>query len=256
MEKDPNEIKKIRGKYLLPNLLTTASLFSGFYAIVAGINGNFEISAIALFIAMIFDSLDGRIARLTGSQSAFGAQYDSISDMACFGVTPAILAYSWGLSDLGKIGWLVAFIYTAGTGIRLARFNSQDTLNKDNRYFTGLPCPAAAAVVASMVWIATDFDIPGKKISVIVAVVTLTAGLLMVSNIKYNSFKQLDLKEHVPFVAVLIFALLFALIAWDPPKVLFVAFFGYMISGPLGNLKNLIFRKKPENNKAAAKKKK
>lgn len=238
------ETNKRKGIYLLPNLFTTTALFAGFYAIVAGMNGNFEIAAISIFLAMIMDSLDGRVARLTGTQSAFGAQYDSISDMLCFGVTPALVVYNWGLVNLGKLGWLVAFIYTATTALRLARFNSQPC--EDKKYFTGLPCPSAAAIVAAMVWIATDFDIPGKKISVLVAVVTILVALLMVSNIKYHSFKQLDLKEHVPFVTILVAILLYTLIAWDPPKVLFMIFFTYVLSGPVLWLKCKIFKPKNE----------
>lgn len=231
MSKD-SEAQKIKGIYLLPNLLTTASLFSGFYAIVASLKGKFEIAAIAIFIAMVFDALDGRVARMTNTQSDFGAQYDSISDMACFGVAPAIIAYSWGLSDLGKIGWICAFIYTAGTALRLARFNSVNDNTAPTPYFVGLPCPSAAALVAALVWIATDFDIPGKKISIIVAAVTVTAGLLMVSNIKYSSFKKIEFRGKVPFVTMLLAVLLYVLVAYDPPKVLFSIFFLYVLSGP------------------------
>lgn len=216
--------------YLLPNLLTTAGLFAGFYAIVAAMKGNFEVAAIAIFVAMIMDGLDGRVARLTGTESEFGAQYDSLSDMMCFGVTPALVVYSWGLRYLGKFGWLAAFFYVAATALRLARFNTQSSY-VDKRYFIGLPCPAAAAVIAGMVWVGTDFAIPGKRISEIVAVVTIFVAALMVSNVRYPSFKELDFKEHVPFVAVLLVLLSYLLIAWDPPKVLFTIFSLYAISG-------------------------
>ncbi|HSX20505.1 MAG TPA: CDP-diacylglycerol--serine O-phosphatidyltransferase [Gammaproteobacteria bacterium] len=216
--------------YLLPNLLTTAGLFAGFYAIVAAMKGNFEVAAVAIFVAMIMDGLDGRVARLTGTESEFGAQYDSLSDMMCFGVTPALVVYSWGLRYLGKFGWLAAFFYVAATALRLARFNIQVGY-VDKKYFIGIPCPAAAAVIAGMVWVGTDFGIPGKHISEIVALVTIITAALMVSNVRYPSFKELDFKEHVPFVAVLLVLVTYLLIAWDPPKVLFGIFSVYALSG-------------------------
>lgn len=222
-----------RGIYLLPNIFTTAGLFAGFYAIVSAMKSNFEVAAIALFIAMVMDALDGRVARLTNTQSDFGAQYDSLSDMVCFGLTPALVAYSWGLQYLGKVGWLVSFFYAASTGLRLAKFNTQDDKSSD---FFGLPCPVAAAVVASAVWIGTDFEIPGKTISELVAVLLVLLGLLMVSNIKYHSFKQLDFKKNVSFLTVLLVVILISLIAWDPPKVLFFMSACYALSGILGLL--------------------
>jgi CDP-diacylglycerol---serine O-phosphatidyltransferase len=178
------------------------------------------------------DGLDGRVARLTNTESEFGAQYDSLSDMVCFGVTPALVVYSWGLQYLGKFGWLAAFFYAAATALRLARFNTQ-VGQSDKRYFIGLPCPAAAAVVAGMVWIGTDFAIPGVRISEIVGTVTVIIGTLMVSNVPYNSFKELEFKGHVPFFAVFLVVLIYLLIAWDPPKVLFGVFSLYALSGPL-----------------------
>lgn len=220
-----------RGIYLLPNLLTTAALFTGFYAIVAGMKGQFEYAAIAIFIAMILDTLDGRVARLTNTQSAFGAQYDSLSDMVSFGLTPALVSYNWGLSELGKIGWLASFIYAATGALRLARFNIQT--GGDKRYFVGLPSPAAAAVVAGMVWLGWELEISGKQFSAIVAFIVVAVGILMVSHFKYYSFKELDFKNHVPFVAVLVMVLLFSIIAWDPPIVLFSVFFLYALSGPV-----------------------
>lgn len=241
-EQDSLEISPRRRIYLLPNLFTTAGLFAGFYAIVAGMKGHFEIAAIAVFVAMIMDGLDGRVARLTGTESEFGAQYDSLSDMVCFGVTPALVVYSWGLQYLGKFGWLAAFFYAAATALRLARFNTQ-VGHADKRYFIGLPCPAAAAVVAGMVWVGTDFAIPGKRISELVAGVTLIVGSLMVSNIKYHSFKELDFKEHVPFVTVLAVVLIYLLIAWDPPKILFAVFFIFALSGPVLALRGYFARK-------------
>lgn len=231
-EQDFQEVSPKRRIYLLPNLLTTAGLFAGFYAIVAGMKGMFEVSAIAIFVAMIMDGLDGRVARLTGTESEFGAQYDSLSDMVCFGVTPALVVYSWGLQDLGKFGWLTAFFYAAATALRLARFNTQIG-HADKRYFIGLPCPAAAAVIAGVVWVGTDFGIPGKRVSELVAALTLGVAFLMVSNIRFHSFKELDFKEHVPFVTVLAVLLIYLLVAWDPPKVLFVVFFIYAASGPV-----------------------
>ncbi len=226
-----------RGIYLLPNLFTTGALFAGFYAIVAGMKGEFEYAAIALFVAMVMDTLDGRVARLTGTQSAFGAEYDSLSDMVCFGLTPALVCYNWGLSTFGKLGWLAAFIYTAATALRLARFNIQQNTG-DKRFFIGLPCPAAAAVVAGMVWIGTALDISGKRINIIVALILVGLGILMVSNLRYYSFKEIDFKNHVPFFAVLVVVLIFSVIAWNPPAILFVVFFLYALSGPGFWLKN------------------
>jgi CDP-diacylglycerol---serine O-phosphatidyltransferase len=230
VEQPDAPVAKNKGIYLLPNMLTTAALFAGFYAIVAAMNNKFETSAIALFIALIFDGLDGRVARLTGTESAFGAQYDSLSDMLCFGVTPALMVYSWGLYSLGKLGWLAAFIYTAAVALRLARFNTQLDI-ADKKYFTGLPCPPPAAAVAGMVWIMTDFGIPGRMISEIVAVITVLLAVLMVSNIKYYSFKELDFKGNVPFAVILIAALVIPIIAWDPSKMLFGIAFIYSMSG-------------------------
>ncbi len=220
-----------RGIYLLPNLFTTGALFAGFYAIVAGMKGQFEHSAVALFVAMVMDTLDGRVARLTGTQSAFGAQYDSLSDMVCFGLTPALVSFNWGLSNFGKLGWLAAFIYAAATALRLARFNTQ-LGSADKRYFIGLPCPAAAAVVAGMVWIGTELEISGKSINIIVALILVGLAILMVSNLRYYSFKEIDFKGHVPFFAVLVVVLIFSVIAWNPPAVLFIMFFLYALSGP------------------------
>lgn len=221
-----------RGIYLLPNLFTTGALFAGFYAIVASTRGQFDYAAAAIFVAMVMDGLDGRVARLTGTQSAFGAQYDSLSDMVSFGLAPALVCFNWSLVNFGKIGWLAAFMYAASTALRLARFNIQiETVDK--RYFVGLSCTAAAGVVAGMVWIGTELAIPGRAISIIVAAVLISLGLLMVSNLRYYSFKEIDFKGHVPFVTVLAVVLLFSVIAWDPPGILFAMFFLYALSGPL-----------------------
>jgi CDP-diacylglycerol---serine O-phosphatidyltransferase len=245
-DQEPSEnsrgVVRHRGIYLLPNLFTTAALFAGFYAIVAGMKGKFEHAAIAIFVAMILDGLDGRVARLTNTQSAFGAQYDSLSDMVSFGLTPALVSYNWGLSGLGKAGWLASFIYTATAALRLARFNIQIG-TVDKRYFVGLPSPAAAAVVAGMVWVGNEFEFSGKRIATVVALVVVVMGILMVSRIKYYSFKEVDFKEHVPFVAILVMILLFSIIAWDPPIVLFLMFFCYALSGPLMWLKHRFWGK-------------
>jgi CDP-diacylglycerol--serine O-phosphatidyltransferase len=226
-----------RGIYLLPNLFTTGALFAGFYAIVMGMKGQFEPAAAAIFVAMVMDGLDGRVARLTGTQSAFGAQYDSLSDMVCFGLTPALVSYHWGLLNFGKLGWLAAFLYTAATALRLARFNIQHDVT-DKRYFIGLSCTAAAGVVAGMVWFGTDLNISGKSISIIVATILIGLAVLMVSNLRYYSFKEIDFKNHVPFVMILAVVLLFSIIAWNPPAVLFGMFFLYALSGPALWLKN------------------
>lgn len=226
-----------RGVYLLPNLFTTAALFCGFYAVLAATKGAFEPAAIAIFVAMVLDGLDGRVARLTNTQSAFGAEYDSLSDMVSFGVAPAVVAYSWALEDLGKLGWVVAFIYTAGAALRLARFNTQiDT--SDGRYFTGLPSPAAAAVVAGMVWSFSEFGSGEQSLwySLLAVVVTAAAGIMMITNIRFNSFKDLDLRGRVPFVFILVVVLIFAVVAYDPPRVLWAVFLIYTCSGPVMSL--------------------
>lgn len=229
------ETKRRRGIYLLPNLFTTACLFAGFYAIVNAMNGRFEHAAVAIFIAMIMDGLDGRVARLTNTQSEFGAQYDSLADMVSFGLAPSLVIYEWALAGMGKLGWLAAFVYTAGAALRLARFNTQiGIVNK--RYFQGLASPAAAAVVAGMVWVGVDTGLSGSSFSLLAFLLTLGAGLLMVSNIKYRSFKDIDLRGRVPFIAVLAVVLVFVSIALDPPTILFAGFVVYACSGPLAML--------------------
>ncbi len=230
--------RRRRGIYLLPNLFTTAALFSGFYAIVAAMHEKFEIAAIAILIAMIWDMLDGRIARLTNTQSAFGAEYDSLSDLVSFGLAPSLLMYQWGLDTLGKSGWLAAFIYTASAALRLARFNTQiATANK--AFFQGLPSPAAAALLAGMVWVGNDYGINGESLNFLIFFVTIGAGLLMVSNIRYRSFKDLDLKGKVPFVRVLLMVLLFVLVSIDPSQMLLLFFALYALSGPAVTLRLL-----------------
>lgn len=227
--------KRRRGIYLLPNLFTTAALFAGFYAIVAAMNGRFDAAAAAIFIAMVLDGLDGRVARLTNTMSEFGAQYDSLSDMVSFGLAPALVMYQWSLAGLGKLGWLAAFIYTAGAALRLARFNVQIGV-VDKRYFQGLASPSAAAVTAGLVWVGHDAGATGADWRVLAFVITIAAGLLMVSNIRYYSFKDLDAKGKVPFPAILVVVMLFVLIATDPPRMLFSGFLIYALSGPVTTL--------------------
>ncbi len=224
-----------RGIYLLPNLFTTGALFSGFYAVVAGMNGRFETAAIAIFIAMIFDGLDGRVARLTNTQSKFGAEYDSLSDMVSFGVAPGLVMFSWALSSLGKFGWAVAFIYVACAALRLARFNTQiDTADKN--YFSGLASPAAAAVMAGIVWVSQDQGWVGAEVPVGLAILAgcLTAlmGFLMISNVKYHSFKGLDLHGRVPFVVMILIVVGIGVIMLAPSGMLLMGFLIYAASGP------------------------
>jgi CDP-diacylglycerol--serine O-phosphatidyltransferase len=228
----PNMPMRSRGIYLLPNLLTTASLFSGFYAVIAAMNQQFEAAAVAIFIAMIWDGLDGRVARLMNAQSPFGGQYDSLSDMISFGIAPALVAYQWTLSALGKLGWLAAFVYAAATALRLARFNLQENMS-DKRYFQGLCCPAAAATLAGIIWSGQSYQINPRYCLVPVALVTVLLGLLMVSNFRYRSFKDLTWRHHVSFLTVLLVVLLFVVVSLSPPLVLFLGFSGYAISGPI-----------------------
>jgi len=222
-----------RGIYLLPNLFTTASLFGGFYAVIAAMNGYFENAAAAIFIAMILDGLDGRVARLTNTQSDFGAEYDSLSDMVSFGIAPALIMYSWSLNSLGKMGWIAAFIYVVAAALRLARFNTQ-VGHADKRYFQGLASPAAAGFLAGFVWFCADHNIDGVTLNYLVLVITIGSGLLMVSNIKYRSFKDLELKNKVPFITILIMVLIFVTIMSHPAFVLFSIFALYAFSGLLG----------------------
>jgi len=220
-----------RGIYLLPNLFTTAALFAGFYAIVQAMNGNFESSAVAVFIAMVLDGLDGRVARLTGTQSEFGAEYDSMSDMVSFGVAPALIVYEWALKDMDQWGWIIAFIYCACAALRLARFNTNIEV-VDKRFFQGLPSPAAAALIAGLVWVMLNFQVQGSDIKWLASIVTLFAALTMVSNIPYYSGKEINLRRRVPFFTVLLLVLFFfVLIPSHPPLVLFFLFAAYAFSG-------------------------
>lgn len=219
-----------RGIYLLPNSLTTAALFSGFYAIVQAMNGRFEVAAVAIFIAMVFDGLDGRVARLTRTQSAFGAEYDSLSDMVSFGAAPALVVYVWALKGLGKLGWIAAFIYCAGAALRLARFNTNIEV-VDKRYFQGMPSPAAAALVAGLVWVLIDNGWTGEEAAWYACILTIFAGITMVSNIRYWSGKDINLRKSVPFMVVAVIALGFAVVSSYPPGVLFALFLVYALSG-------------------------
>lgn len=217
--------------YLLPNLLTTAGLFAAFYAIIAAAQAKFEIAAIAILVAMILDALDGRVARLTDTQSDFGAEYDSLSDLVSFGVAPALLVYNWALSDLGKLGWLAAFVYTATVAMRLARFNIRIKV-VDKRYFQGLACPAGAGVIATLVWFCQTQAVNGSLIDILVILTTVIVGLLMVSNIRYYSFKEIDFKKSLPSIVCLFIVLLFVAISLNPPLILLFAFVTYTLSGP------------------------
>ncbi|GAA0495039.1 CDP-diacylglycerol--serine O-phosphatidyltransferase [Pigmentiphaga sp. GD03639] len=221
-----------RGIYLLPNAFTTAALFAGFYAIVQAMNDRFEAAAIAIFVAMVLDGMDGRVARLTNTQSAFGEQYDSLSDMTSFGVAPALVMYEWILTGLGRWGWLAAFIYVAGAALRLARFNINVGV-VDKRFFQGLPSPAAAALVAGFVWLAVDNKLPIRELWMpwVAFGLTVYAGVSMVSNAPFFSGKSFALGRSVPFWTILLVVLAFVFISSDPPIVLFALFVIYGLSG-------------------------
>jgi CDP-diacylglycerol--serine O-phosphatidyltransferase len=225
-----------RGIYLLPNAFTTANLFAGFFAIVQAMAGRFDIAAVAIFVAMVLDSLDGRVARLTNTQSAFGEQYDSMSDMVSFGAAPALIIYEWSLKGMGKLGWLAAFVYVAGAALRLSRFNTNIRV-VDKRFFQGLPSPAAAALVAGLVWLATDLretrwiDATGKDLAWLAWAVTVYAGVTMFTNAPFYSFKDINLKRSVPSVVLPLLVLAFVLVSSDPPSVLFALVVVYTVSG-------------------------
>ncbi len=219
-----------RGIYLLPNLFTTGALFAGFYSIVQAMNGRFEQAAIAIFVAMILDGLDGRVARLTNTQSEFGAEYDSLSDMVSFGVAPALVMYSFALKGMGKLGWIAAFVYCAGAALRLARFNTMHNI-EDKRWFQGLPSPAAATLVAGLVWVLVDNHISGVDIRWLAWGITLFAGISMVTNLRFYSGKDINLKRSVPFIVIVLIALSISLVAIDPPIVLLLLLIAYGLSG-------------------------
>ncbi len=241
------EKKRRRGIYLLPNLFTTAGLFAGFFAIIAAMDGRFEAAAISVFIAMFMDGLDGRIARMTNTQSDFGKEYDSLADMVSFGVAPALVMFLWVLQPLGKIGFVCAFIYVAGAALRLARFNTQVGI-VDKRYFQGLASPAAAALIVGFVWWGFDAAWDKDDIAWVAASLTAAAGLLMVSNVRYSSFKDSDLKGRVPFFKMLFVVAVFVLIAIDPPSVLFILAFIYAFSGIILTLVQLRQRRAERKN--------
>ncbi|WP_349432655.1 CDP-diacylglycerol--serine O-phosphatidyltransferase [Methylomarinum sp. Ch1-1] len=234
-----------RGIYLLPNLFTTGAMFAGFYAIASAINGRYESAAVALFVAMILDGLDGRVARLTNTQSEFGVQYDSLSDMVSFGVAPALVMYLWAFGSLGKLGLFAAFVHMAGGALRLARFNTQVEV-ADKRYFQGLPSPAAAAILAGGLWISLEYGYDVETIKYLVLIVTICTGLLMVSNFRYSSFKEIDLKGRVPFVAAIAIMLAIGFVMAQPQTMLFLLAVGYAISGPVVTL---VMRRKWHNRK-------
>ncbi len=233
-----------RGIYLLPNLFTTGALFAGFYAVVQAMNGRFEHAAVAIFIAMVLDGLDGRVARMTHTQSAFGAEYDSLADMVSFGVAPALIIYEFALHDMGKFGWIAAFVYCAGAALRLARFNTQIESVTDKRFFQGLPSPSAAALVAGFVWVMTEYGVSGREVPEIAAAVALFGGLTMVSNLRYYSGKEINLRKSVPFFVILLVVLAFILVSTSPPQVLFGVFLLYGLSGYADALMRR-FRRRP-----------
>lgn len=221
-----------RGIYLLPNLFTTAALFSGFFSVVAALNGDFGAAAVAIFVSMVLDGFDGRVARMTNTQSKFGEEYDSLADMLSFGVAPAIVAFAWILQDIGNLGWLAAFIYVAGAALRLARFNVQIG-STDKKWFIGLASPSAAAIVAGCVWTFHSFEATAFGFKVLMAIIVAAAGILMVSNIRYHSFKEVDFKRPVPFVALLAIVLAFVLVSLEPALMLLLLFGSYGLSGPI-----------------------
>ncbi len=233
--------KKVRRKgiYLLPNLFTSAALFAGFFAIIAAINGDFAAAGLAIFFGQLLDGLDGRVARMTNTQSRFGQEFDSLSDMVTFGLAPAIIVFMWCLSDLGKLGWAVAFLYVASAAIRLARFNAAaDTA--DNRYFSGLASPPAATLVASAVWLGYDLGYTTTSLPFVLVItmafLTAVVSFLMIANVRYHSFKGINFSRRVSVAALLLFILLIGLIATDPPKVLFLLACSYAFSGPMASL--------------------
>jgi CDP-diacylglycerol---serine O-phosphatidyltransferase len=222
--------KRRKGIYILPNLFTLGALFGGFYAVVMAMSDRFDLAAIGIFCAMVLDTLDGRVARMTNTQSAFGEQMDSLSDMVSFGAAPALVAYEWALKGIGRWGWFAAFIYCACAALRLARFNVNTTV-VDKSYFQGLPSPAAAALVAGFIWLMNDIGFKGFELQWVMFGVALYAGLTMVTNVPFYSFKGVRMKQSVPFVVIVAIALGIALISTYPPTVLFSLFVIYSLSG-------------------------
>jgi len=222
--------KPRKGIYVLPNLFTLAALFGGFYAIVMAMNGRFEMAAIGVFAAMVLDSLDGRVARMTNTQSAFGEQMDSLADMVSFGAAPALISYEWALKGLGRWGWMAAFVYISCAALRLARFNVNTTV-VDKRYFQGLPSPAAAALVMGFIWLMNEMDYQGADLAWVMFAFCLYSGLTMVTNAPFYSFKDVRMKKSVPFAVIVMLALTIAVINIHPPIVLFALFVMYGLSG-------------------------
>ncbi len=228
-----------RGIFLLPNLFTTGALFAGFYSIVAAVDGNFQNAGAAIFVAFVLDGIDGRVARLTNTLTQFGKEYDSLSDMVSFGLAPAVVVYQWGVARLtewnvawGRVGWLVAFLFAVAAALRLARFNSQPA-GTSKRFFVGLPCPSAAALVAAFVWFSSELELAGLGGLALAFIITLTAGVLMVSRFRYYSFKEVNPGRRIPFRYLIGIVLIFILISLDPPSVLLVLFAVYASSGPI-----------------------
>jgi len=230
-----------KGVFLLPNLVTAGALFGGFFAIIAAMNGNFANAALAIFAAQILDGFDGRVARMTNTQSAFGTEFDSLSDMVSFGMAPAIVIYSWALQPLGKYGMGAAFVFALCAALRLARFNTQVD-SADSRYFIGLASPPAATLMASGVWLGSKLQLT-SEISIVAALITVFVGLMMVANLKYQSFKGLDKNRRVPFVAMLITLMVFIAVIVNPPVVLFALAFTYALSGPITWIWFSVFRR-------------
>ena len=238
------ENRRKRGIYLLPNLFTTGTLFAGFYSIIAATQGRFVVAAVAIFVAMVTDMLDGRVARWTHTESDFGIQYDSLADLVAFGLASGLLAYLYSLESLayysdvaGKLGWLAAFFYAASAALRLARFNITRGGATEKKIFLGLPSPAAAGLLVGFVWVGADFGIQGSNLVVFVFALTVAAGVLMVSNVRYDSFKDLNFGERVPFRYILFMLIVFVLIVIDPPRILFLGFLVYALSGPVQALR-------------------
>jgi CDP-diacylglycerol--serine O-phosphatidyltransferase len=245
---DQNSSKvRSRGIYLLPNLFTTAALFSGFYAIASAISGRYETAAILVFVSLVLDGLDGRVARMTNTQSDFGAEYDSMADMISFGAAPAIVMYLWSLSSLGQVGLIGAFVHLAGGALRLARFNTQ-LATQDKNYFQGLPSPAAAALLAGLVWVSEKYAYGVENLPWLVLILTVTTGLLMVSNFRYHSFKDINFKGKVPFVVMIFVMLGFAITLSNPATILCLFFFGYALSGPIVTI--ILMRRKRQKSRS------
>jgi CDP-diacylglycerol--serine O-phosphatidyltransferase len=254
MNEDEDQHPRRRGIFWLPNLLTTGALFAGFYAVVAAVDWRFDRAGIAVFVAMIFDGLDGRVARWTHTESAFGKEYDSLSDMVSFGLAPAIVTYQWGVARIAeygplwrRLGWLVCFFYAAAAALRLARFNSR-TATQDKHYFEGLPSPSAAAIVAAFVWLASDQTNIGLPGLILAFLVTACAGALMISRFAFHSFKQVDAGGRVRFTYIIFVPLAFVLLALHPQVVLLLLFGGYALSAPL----TWVFRKLRRRSRGAA----